>query len=175
MDERTSDNYVFLRGTLGEAPEPSHESRGERFYRFTLDIRRLSGTADSIHVLARERLLDALSLPEPDSGMKLCVSGELRSFNNRSGVGARLVISVFAHTLWFEPGEDEKPRYTIGLPVVTESAPCLPPVPQPAAVIIIAHAAAIAAALFIFIAVSSFQKITHSLRITRKQRRLSAR
>ena len=37
----------------------------------------------------------------------LCVQGELRSFNNRSGVGAKLVLSVFARELRFEEGEDD--------------------------------------------------------------------
>ena len=106
MDEMRNGNRVFLRGTVGEAPAFSHESRGERFDRFTLDVERLSGTVDRIHVLARHSLLDELELPGPEAGAKLCVSGELRSFNNRSGVGARLVISTFARALWFDEGAD---------------------------------------------------------------------
>ena len=35
------------------------------------------------------------------------VAGEMRSFNNKSGVGPRLVITVFARELWFDDGEDE--------------------------------------------------------------------
>lgn len=104
MDEERRNNRVFLRGTVGEAPRYSHESRGERFYRFTLDIARLSGTADHIHILARDKLLDALEVTGPG---KLAVEGELRTFNNKSGTGPRLVISVFARELRFEDGEDE--------------------------------------------------------------------
>ncbi len=33
--------------------------------------------------------------------------GEVRTFNNRTGVGSRLVISAFARELRQEPGEDE--------------------------------------------------------------------
>ena len=106
MDEQLPVNYVFLRGVMHETPQFSHENREERFYRFSLDVERLSGAVDTLHILTRARLLDELELPDPESGAKLCVQGELRSFNNRSGVGARLVISVFARALWFESGED---------------------------------------------------------------------
>ena len=37
---------------------------------------------------------------------KICVTGELRSFNNKSGVGAKLVISLFAREIAFDEGED---------------------------------------------------------------------
>ena len=67
-------------------------------------MRRLSGTEDLINVLARQELLEALELAE---GRKLCLSGELRSFNNRHGEGARLVITAFARQLSLCGGEDE--------------------------------------------------------------------
>ena len=106
MEEVRDSNRVCLRGTVSEAPVFSHESRGERFYRFSLDVERLSGAVDSVHILARGQLLEALTLPEAGDGEKLCVEGELRTFNNKSGVGARLVISVFARALRFENGPD---------------------------------------------------------------------
>ena len=40
-------------------------------------------------------------------GEELSVEGEVRSFNNRSGVGSRLVISVYARQMHREPGEEE--------------------------------------------------------------------
>ena len=104
MEEIRCDNYAMLRGVVSEAPRFSHKSREECFYQFSLEVCRLSGTADTIHILARSTLLDALT---PGSGSKLCVVGELRSFNNKSGVGPRLVITVFARELWFDDGEDE--------------------------------------------------------------------
>ena len=104
MDEETRGNQVLLRGMISEAPRFSHESRGERFYRFSLDVARLSGTVDRVHILARDKLLDKL---EVCGAEKLRVNGELRTFNNRSGTGPRLIISVFAQELCFEDGEDE--------------------------------------------------------------------
>ena len=104
MEEAVICNHVMLRGVLSEPPRFSHETLGERFDRFSLEVRRLSGAADTVHIIARRTLLGAL---EPGGGEKLCVCGELRSFNNKSGVGARLVISVFARELWLDDGEDE--------------------------------------------------------------------
>lgn len=104
MEDRRSGNYAMLRGVLREPPRFSHQSREERFYQFTLEVSRLSGAVDTVHIIARSALLEAL---EPGGGCKLCVLGELRSFNNKSGVGPRLVITVFARELWFDDGEDE--------------------------------------------------------------------
>ena len=104
MEEIRSDNYAMLRGVVSEPPHFSHKSRDECFYQFSLEVCRLSGTADTIHILARGARLEALA---PEGGSKLCVAGELRSFNNKSGVGPRLVITVFARELWFDNGEDE--------------------------------------------------------------------
>ena len=96
MQQYESNNYATLCGTAAEAPKLSHVSRGERFYRFGLRVRRLSGTADCVNVLVRERLLPT---PELRAGTRVAVEGEVRSFNNKSGVGAKLVIAVFARTV----------------------------------------------------------------------------
>ena len=57
MDEETSRNIVTLRGSISEKPRFSHSARGEEFYQFSLDVARLSGAIDTIHILARARLL----------------------------------------------------------------------------------------------------------------------
>ena len=81
----------------------SHESRGERFYRFPLTIHRLSGTADTLNVIVREHLLSSAAIIP---GQRLHVSGELRSFNNKHSEGSKLVITVFAHSLLPADGAD---------------------------------------------------------------------
>ena len=103
MDESAARNLAVLRGTLSAPPALSHTSRGERFYIMTLETRRLSGTADRINVIARESLLNAAEVLEAG---RIEVRGELRSFNNKSGTGAKLVISVFAKELFFADGPD---------------------------------------------------------------------
>ena len=104
MEELAISNFAMLRGVLSAPPRFSHQSRDERFDQFSLDVSRLSGAVDTLHIIARHTLLEAL---EPDGEEKLCVRGELRSFNNKSGDGAKLVITVFARELSFDGGEDE--------------------------------------------------------------------
>lgn len=111
MDELKVTNYCCLRGAMAAVPRYSHSSRGEDFYSFPLEVCRLSGTSDTINVIARSSLLDSVEVVE---NSKLCVEGELRSFNNKSGEGPRLIITVFARDMWFESGEDENTIELIG-------------------------------------------------------------
>ena len=104
LEEERRGNYAMLLGSVSEMPQFSHESRGERFYQFSLDVNRLSGAVDTIHIIARDKLLDDLMI---GGGSKLRVEGELRSFNNKSGVGPKLIITVFARELCFTDGADE--------------------------------------------------------------------
>lgn len=105
MDEEIRTNYAALRGIVSEAPRYSHSSRGEDFYQLSLEVARLSGTADTLHIIARDKQLDALPVGSGQS--KLAVTGEIRTFNNKSGQGPRLIISVFARELGFSEGPDE--------------------------------------------------------------------
>ena len=103
MEEQTRTNRVELCGTAETDAVFSHESRGERFYRFPLTIHRLSGTADTLNVIVREHLLSSAAIAP---GQRLQVSGELRSFNNKHSEGSKLVITVFAHSLLPADGAD---------------------------------------------------------------------
>ena len=98
----TTLNHVQLRGSAAGEPVPSHENHGQRFYRFPLDVRRLSGQVDTLWIIATGEQLRPLT---PLTGKHLAVDGQLRSFNNKTGSGRRLVISVFAQLL--RPAEDE--------------------------------------------------------------------
>jgi len=97
-------NRIFLRGRLAAPPAPSHVNHGVEYFTLPLAVRRLSGAEDRLNVSASREQLEGLFL-EP--GSPLTVRGEVRTFNNRSGVGSRLVISVFARELSQEEGEDE--------------------------------------------------------------------
>lgn len=89
-------NRVQLCGTVDSAPALSHVNHGVSFYKFTLAVERLSGLADKLTVIAAQPLLESAAIREGDT---VTVRGQLRSFNNKSGQGSRLVISVFAHQL----------------------------------------------------------------------------
>ena len=98
MDMNTENNYTRLVGAMAGRPVLSHSARGEDFYCFPLEVVRLSGAADNINIIVRAEQLAALEAAEHE---KLCVVGQLRTFNNRRGVGAKLVITVFAKELFF--------------------------------------------------------------------------
>ena len=95
-------NRVILRGSLAGLPAFSHENHARRFYRFFLEVERLSGTADVLPVIAAEDVLNTMDL---SGGGRIEVRGQLRSFNNRSGPGRRLVLTVYARSL--QPGLGE--------------------------------------------------------------------
>lgn len=103
MDEVFAANRAELCGMVAEAPRYSHESRGGEFYIFPLETCRLSGTADRLNVILRREMVTPLLT----AGATVRVGGELRSFNNKSGVGNRLILTVFAREIqpWY--GEDE--------------------------------------------------------------------
>ena len=94
MDLCLPDNEVILCGTCLEEPVYSHAARSQSFYTLPLLVRRLSGAADTVNVTIRKTMLGTA-----EQGGRLCVTGEVRTFNNRSGEWPRLVISVFARTL----------------------------------------------------------------------------
>ena len=95
-----SQNDVLLEGYPASSPEWSHENHGTQFYRFLLEVPRLSGTPDILPVLLRADLLDRAGNQGP-----LRIRGQLRSFNNRSGVGNKLVLTVYATDI--QPGTGE--------------------------------------------------------------------
>lgn len=106
MDEAFAvTNRAELCGIVTALPRYSHESRGIRFYTFPLETRRLSGTADTVNIVARESML-----PDDESLLAgpVRITGELRSFNNKSGVGNRLVLTIFAREI--APGEEDENR-----------------------------------------------------------------
>lgn len=104
MEQKPENNSALLRGVLGGRPVYSHSCRGLDFFTFPLEIRRLSGTVDRVNLVLRKELAESLVLGEGD---KLQISGQVRSFNDRSGRGAKLVISVYVLQLDLAQGEDE--------------------------------------------------------------------
>lgn len=104
MDMICDNNFTRLCGSMCGKPVYSHSSRSQQFYLFPLEVERLSGNRDIINVVVRQEQLAALS---PEGSGKLWVEGQLRTFNNRHGQGAKLVITVLARELGFCDGEDE--------------------------------------------------------------------
>lgn len=89
-------NTTELCGVVACEPVFSHENHGQEFYRFTLEVERLSGQSDRIEILALSSTLAAASVT---NGARIRVLGQLRTYNNRSEGGRRLVISVLANII----------------------------------------------------------------------------
>jgi len=99
-----ANNLAELTGTLGAKPEYSHTGREREYYIFPLEVERLSGTVDTVNIVVRREMLEQL---EVDDKPRLRVRGELRSFNNKSGKGNKLVITVFAREIELTDDGDE--------------------------------------------------------------------
>jgi single-stranded DNA-binding protein len=95
-------NHVTIRGELVQLPEFSHENHGKRFFRFVLEVRRLSGAVDQLPVVAEEALVQGI---DPCGGSMITVTGQVRSHNYRVEGVRRLMVFVFASTVCAEDGE----------------------------------------------------------------------
>ena len=100
QERESVNNAIQLSGEVVAAPEFSHEIFGEGFYTVMLSSQRTSGTIDTLPVTVSERLVDLQSL---EVGMRIAVSGQIRTFNKKDNQGEkpRLVVSVFAQELEF--------------------------------------------------------------------------
>lgn len=116
MTNESGRNEVELCGVAVSQPILSHENHGVQFYRFLLGIPRLSGQADTLPILLPSSLLAQVA---PDVTLHVC--GQLRSFNNKSGVGSRLVLTVYAMSI--EPAAVEPMNR-----IILAGTLCKPPV-----------------------------------------------
>ena len=91
-----NENHIILAGTVGGAAMLSHENHGITYFRFPLRVRRLSGAEDVLNIVAAQPLLEQTPI---QPGEPLTVEGEVRSYNNRSGTGSKLIITVYAREM----------------------------------------------------------------------------
>ncbi len=103
MHNGWNENRALLRGRVAEAPTFSHENHDVTYWMFPLEVKRLSGAADRVNVLLPGTLLSEQAVTV---GMGLSLEGEIRSFNNRSGQGSRLIISFYVKSMTPWSGED---------------------------------------------------------------------
>ena len=95
-------NQITVRGQLCELPEYSHENHERKFYKFFLQVPRLSGTVDTLPVITEASILDAV---DPSAGEMLTVTGQIRTHNIRTEERRHLLIFVFAANIVAEDGE----------------------------------------------------------------------
>ena len=102
MKAERGENQIFLRGYVQDVPHFSHESHGTEYDTFPLSVPRQSGTEDLLNILIPRSVLNSI---HPEVGEKVELLGEVRSYNNHSGVGSRLVISVLARAMTRSDGD----------------------------------------------------------------------
>ncbi len=95
-------NTITVRGCLQALPTYSHENHGRRFFRFCLEVPRLSGAVDTLPVVASEHILNEMDL---SGGSMLTVTGQVRSHNDRAEGIRHLMIFIFASSVVAEDGE----------------------------------------------------------------------
>ncbi len=109
MEKNWNKNQIILHGTVCRNPCYSHCSHGTHYSLFPLMVQRLSGACDQVKILVQDNLLCGISC-----GDSLTIEGEVRSFNNHHSTGRRLVITVYAHSITKECGEDVNQLELIG-------------------------------------------------------------
>ena len=106
MDTNYSDNnHLVLVGKVTSEKRFSHETYGEKFYIFDMEVARLSDTTDIIPVTASERILSDELLK---IGNKLIIRGQFRSYNSYVNEKSKLVLTVFAKDILTEPELNEE-------------------------------------------------------------------
>lgn len=95
-------NQIVLRGTLASLPEFSHENHARQFYRFFLEVPRLSGAVDKLPVMAELAIINKMDL---SAGEMLTVHGQIRSHNIHIEGRRHLLIFVFAASIAVENAE----------------------------------------------------------------------
>ena len=100
---QSENNKITLCGCVKGEPKYNHEVFGEKFYSFTLLVKRLSGQFDELPVMLSERLIYDIDIHD---GKRICVEGQLRSYNIMVENKSRLQIETFAREIFEYEGED---------------------------------------------------------------------
>ena len=93
MESSFENNVIKMGGVVASELELSHEIYGEKFYKFYIEIDRLSGQKDKLPVIISERLID---VDDFNIGKIIFLEGQYRSYNKMDDNNkSRLILSVF--------------------------------------------------------------------------------
>ncbi len=105
------DNEARLVGRVSRNLEYSHEVHGESFYKMRVKSQRISENDDEIIVTVSERLITDMDL---EVGTTVEIFGQFRSYNNYSGEGSRLILTLFAREIEISEKECENEIFLNG-------------------------------------------------------------
>jgi len=93
-----SNNIIDISGRVASEFVFSHEIYGEGFYRFDVEVGRLSGADDILPVTVSERIVEKNAIVP---GQLVQIRGQIRSYNNyvEADKRNRLVLTVFARDI----------------------------------------------------------------------------
>lgn len=108
---QSENNKITLCGTVLGEPKFNHEVFGEKFYSFTLCVKRLSGQTDELPIMLSERLMYDIDISD---GKRLKIEGQIRSYNIMVENKSRLQIETFAREIFEYEGDDINSIYIEG-------------------------------------------------------------
>ncbi len=100
----TENNIALITGEICSPPVLSHSFKNENFYTMQVRVKRLSDVYDYVNVTMQENMIFGL-----EEGQNVTVNGQYRSYNNYSGVGNKLILTLFANEI-IENTETENPN-----------------------------------------------------------------
>ncbi len=104
-------NFICLQGVVDGDVSYSHSVLDEEFYKFKLEVPRLSGVVDSLPVTVPKRLAESYNL---NDGEKISLTGQLRSYNKYQENKTRLILTAFAKSIdKDEEEEGESPNSVV--------------------------------------------------------------
>ena len=95
-------NKVSISGTVMGEAVVEYEKFEETFYRFIVEVRRISDVVDQIPCLISERLYDPDLIRE---GVKVNLSGQFRSYNQHADGKNHLILFVFVKDFELQDGD----------------------------------------------------------------------
>ena len=103
MTTQTQSNLVTLIGYISKNDEEedafsfSHEINGEKFFSFTLEVERVSGTKDYIPVIISEKMIGKIIT---NDNFPVCIKGQFRSRNVKDETKTHLKLYVFVYDIF---------------------------------------------------------------------------
>lgn len=99
IEDVVGNNVAEVTGIISSEVVYDHiTGNGDRFYTFFVDVKRLSGTYDSLMVMVPEELLLA---DEDYLGRAVCLKGHFRSYNRKENGKSHLILYLYAKSLEF--------------------------------------------------------------------------
>ncbi len=111
MDTLSKNNIVKIGGIISSELEFSHEIYEEKFFKFYIEVERLSALTDRLPVIISERLVKKENFK---IGKIVYIEGQLRSYNQSIAGKNKLILSIFAKEMQeVEEKEDNSDTLTL--------------------------------------------------------------